>query len=165
MAHSRLLDPPAERVPYIIVSPPLESQRLAYHAYQILRVAFAVLFVVAGADKFVHGLTDWDRALAPAVERMLPIRGHSFMLIVGSIEVFAGVLVAVVPRVGAFFLAGWLGAIVINVLVLGDHLDVAVRNFGLALAAVALGLLARSQKDPLVPPSLAGYTGPRARRL
>jgi len=165
MAESRLLDPPVERVPYIIVSPPLESQRLAYHAYQILRVAFSVLFIVAGADKFVHAITDWDQALAPAVERVLPIAGHSFMLIVGSIEVFAGILVAVVPRVGAFFLAGWLGAIVINVLILGGYLDVAFRNIGLGLAAVALGLLARSQKDPLVPRELDGYTGPRARRL
>lgn len=165
MAESRLLDPPVERIPYIIVSPPLESQRLAYHAYQILRVAFSILFLVAGADKFVHALADWDQALAPALERLLPIGGHTFMLVVGSIEIFAGVLVAVVPRIGAFFLAGWLGAIVINILILGDYFDVALRNSGLALAAVALGLLARSQKEPLVPRELHGYTGPRARRL
>jgi len=122
--------------------------RPAYKAYQILRVGFTIAPILAGLDKFFHLLTNWDMYLSGTVEKALPFSGHAFMLIVGVIEIAAGVLVAALPRVGAFVVAAWLGGIIINLLLIPGFYDVALRDFGLALGAVALGLLAREFSGP-----------------
>src|SRR5438105_11091067 len=100
------------------VSPParisLSAARPAAQAYLVLLAGFAALPVIAGLDKFFHGLVDWDMYLAPRVERLLPVSGHTFMLAVGVIEIAAGLLVALRPRVGAYVVAAWLGGIIIN---------------------------------------------------
>jgi hypothetical protein len=112
-----------------------------YQAYQILHVGFAVLPVVAGLDKFFHVLVNWDMYLAPFIARLLPISGHNLMMIIGVIEVIAGVLVAIKPRIGAWVVAAWLYGIIINLLLLSGYYDVALRDFGLSLGALALGRL------------------------
>lgn len=114
----------------------------AYQAYQILHFAFTVAPIIAGADKFFHVLTNWDKYLAPQIGLMLPISDHMFMLIVGAIEIMAGLLVAFLPRIGAYVVAGWLAAIIVNLLILGSYFDIAVRDFGLCLGALALARLA-----------------------
>ena len=73
----------------------------AYQAYVILHVGFAALPVIAGVDKFFHLLVNWDQYLAPIVTQYLPVTGHTFMLAVGVIEIIAGLLVAIRPRIGA----------------------------------------------------------------
>ncbi len=117
------------------------SKQPAYQAYQILHVAFIVAPVIAGIDKFFHVLVNWDQYLAPAVARLLPFGAHTFMSIVGVIEIAAGLVVALKPRVGAYVVSAWLLGIVINLLLAGSFFDVALRDFGLALGALALGRL------------------------
>ncbi|HLK40790.1 MAG TPA: hypothetical protein VKU41_28750 [Polyangiaceae bacterium] len=113
----------------------------AYQAYQILHWGFVAAPVIAGADKFLHLLTDWDRYLAPALAHLSPLGAHATMLVVGVVEVVAGLVVAVRPRIGAYVVAAWLVGIILNLLLLGAFFDVALRDFGLFLAALALGRL------------------------
>jgi hypothetical protein len=112
-----------------------------YQAYQILHVGFIVAPVVAGLDKFFHLLVNWDMYLAPAIARMSPIGTHQFMLVVGVIEMFAGILVAVKPRIGAYVVAFWFWGIILNLLIYPGYYDIALRDFGLSLGALALGRL------------------------
>ena len=115
----------------------------AYQAYQILHVAFVIAPIVAGIDKFFHVLVNWDMYLAPAIAKLSPIGGHDLMLVVGGVEIIAGILVAIKPRIGAYIVAAWLLGIVINLLLAPGFYDVALRDFGLALGALALGRLSR----------------------
>ena len=120
----------------------VRTQSPAYQAYQILHLAFIVAPVVAGADKFVHFLVNWDQYLSPVVTRMLPVSAHTFMLGVGLIEIVAGLLVAFMPAVGGLVVGAWLCGIIINLLSIPGYYDVALRDFGLALGAFALARLA-----------------------
>jgi len=115
----------------------------AYQAYLILHMGFTVLPILAGLDKFFHLLVDWDQYLAPAVTRMLPVTAHTFMLAVGAIEIVAGLLVAVRPRLGAYIVAAWLWGIIVNLLLVPGFYDIALRDFGLSLGALALARLSR----------------------
>mgnify|MGYP006951328718 CR=1 FL=1 len=119
------------------------SSSPAYQAYQILHVAFVAAPVLAGLDKFFHLLVNWDMYLAPAIARMSPIGGHNLMLAVGVIEIIAGLLVALKPRIGAYVVAAWLLGIIINLLLIGNYFDVALRDFGLSLGALALARLSK----------------------
>jgi len=119
----------------------VRSSSPSAQAYQVLHLAYTIAPIVAGLDKFFHWLVNWDQYLAPAVARMLPVSGHQFMLAVGVIEVVAGVLVAVAPRIGAWVVAAWLLGIIVNLLILPGYFDVALRDFGLMLGAVALARL------------------------
>jgi hypothetical protein len=121
----------------------------AYQGYQILHWGFVAAPTIAGLDKFFHLLTNWDQYLAPAVEKILPFSGHTFMMIVGVIELFAALVVAVKPRIGAYVVAAWLAGIIINLLILGGFYDVALRDFGLLLAALALARLSSVYEQPL----------------
>jgi len=121
---------------------PARVARPAYQAFLILYAGFTALPVLAGADKFLHLLVNWDQYLAPAVANLLPVSGHTFMLVVGAIEVAAGVLVFLWPRVGAVVVALWLWGIIVNLLLAGGYYDVALRDFGLSLGALALFRLA-----------------------
>ncbi len=114
----------------------------AYQAYQLLHWGFVAAPTLAGIDKFFHLLTNWDQYLAPVAERVLPFSGHVFMMIVGVVELIAALIVAVRPRIGAYVVAAWLGLIIINLLVLRGFYDIALRDFGLFLGALALGRLA-----------------------
>ena len=117
--------------------------RPAYQAYQLLYLGFVVAPLVAGLDKFAHVLTDWDKYLAPVVAGLLPFSAHTFMLFVGIVEIGAAVLVAVRPQIGAYVVAAWLAGIVINLLLIPAYLDVALRDFGLMLGALALARLSQ----------------------
>ena len=117
------------------------TRRPAYEAYQILYIGFIVAPFLAGLDKFTHFLTNWDQYLAPAIERLLPVSGHTFMLLVGIVEMAAAVLVAVRPRIGAYVVVAWLVGIIVNLLLIPGYFDVALRDFGLALGALALARL------------------------
>jgi uncharacterized membrane protein YphA (DoxX/SURF4 family) len=113
-------------------------------AFWILRIGFTVAPILAGLDKFFHLLTNWDQYLAPVVDRMLGGYGHEFMLVVGVIEVIAGVGVAIVPRIFAWIVAAWLCGIIVNLLMAGDYYDIALRDLGLVFGAVALARLSAS---------------------
>jgi hypothetical protein len=113
----------------------------AYRGYQILHWGFVALPTIAGIDKFTHLLANWDQYLAPAIAKHLPFSAHVFMLLVGVVELVAALMVAVVPRVGAYVVAAWLAGIITNLVIAGGSLDIALRDFGLLLGALALGQL------------------------
>jgi hypothetical protein len=121
---------------------PRENTRPAYQAYQILHVAFVVAPILAGLDKFIHFLCNWDQYLAPWIANLSPIGGHNLMLVAGVIEVVAGILVAIKPRIAAPIVGIWLVLILVNLLTMGTYFDIALRDLGLALGAFALGRLA-----------------------
>lgn len=119
----------------------------AYQAYQLLHVAFVVAPIVAGLDKFFHLLVNWDQYLAPFVTRLLGGHGHTFMLVVGVVEIAAGLLVAFKPRIGGYVVALWLLGIVLNLLLIPGYFDVALRDFGLSLGALALARLSEAYHE------------------
>jgi len=143
MTHLRSLPPS--------VTGPLETEVAARQAYRLLRTLFTGAPIVFGLDKFVDLLTHWEQYLAPWVDRLVPGTAHQAMLAVGVVEVLAGILVAVRPAIGAYVVAAWLLGIVVNLVSMGDYLDVALRDAGLLVAALALGRLAAAldRRDPL----------------
>jgi uncharacterized membrane protein YphA (DoxX/SURF4 family) len=116
---------------------------LAKQAYRILQLGFVVAPIVSGLDKFTHFLVNWDQYLAPLVNNLLGGHGHEFMLAVGVIEVIAGIGVIIKPRIFAYVVAAWLLGIVVNLLLTGQYFDVALRDFGLSLGALALARLSQ----------------------
>jgi len=114
------------------------ASRPAYQAYQILYAGFVALPILAGLDKFLHLLTNWDMYLAPRIAQILPMSDHNFMLAVGAIEIVAGLLVLLKPRIGSLVVAAWLGGIIVNFLLFPGFYDIALRDFGLMLGALAL---------------------------
>jgi uncharacterized membrane protein YphA (DoxX/SURF4 family) len=120
-----------------------------YQAFMLLRLAFTVAPIAFGLDKFFNVLVDWPIYLAPWINDIAPGSGQDFMYFVGAIEIVAGVLVALKPRYGAYVVAGWLGGIIINLLTLSGYYDIALRDFGLMLAALTLARLASVYDSPL----------------
>lgn len=114
----------------------------ATQAYQILHVAFTLAPLLAGLDKFTHLLVNWDQYLAPTVEHLLPFSGHLFMQIVGVVEIAAAIIVWFRPRFGGYLVAAWLWGIILDLLLIPGYFDVALRDFGLSLGALALARLA-----------------------
>jgi hypothetical protein len=114
----------------------------AYQAYLALRIGFVAAPILFGLDKFTNLLTDWTTYLAPGIDRLVPGSASSAMVAVGVIEIVAGLVVAFRPKFGGYLVAAWLAGIIINLLLLGDYYDVALRDFGLLLAALALARLA-----------------------
>jgi hypothetical protein len=114
----------------------------AYQGYLLLRIGFVVAPILFGLDKFFNILVDWDRYLAPFVNDLVPGNAHQAMLAVGAIEIVAGLAVALRPRFGGYLVAAWLGGIIFNLLAIPDYYDIALRDFGLLLAALTLARLA-----------------------
>jgi len=124
------------------------ASRPAYQAYQILRLAFTVAPIVAGLDKFFNLLVNWEQYLPKIANRMVGGHGHELMLAVGVIEIIAGIGVAVLPKVFAYVVAAWLLLIVVNLLMVPGYFDVALRDFGLSLGALALARLSIAFDTP-----------------
>lgn len=114
----------------------------ARQAFLLLRTVFTVAPVLFGLDKFFGLLTDWTGYLAPQIDALVPGTAHQAMLAVGVVEILAGVLVAVLPRIGGYVVAAWLAGIIVNLLLIGGFYDIALRDFGLLLGALALARLA-----------------------
>jgi hypothetical protein len=121
----------------IVSAPP------ARQAYQILHFAFTAAPIIAGIDKFLHLLVNWDNYLAPWVANLSPIGAHNLMLVFGAIEIIAGLIVAFKPKIGAWIVFAWLWGIIINLLSYPGFYDIALRDFGLSLGALALARLSK----------------------
>jgi hypothetical protein len=113
-----------------------------YQAFLLLRTAFTLAPIVFGLDKFFNILTSWDHYLAPRLNTVIPGTAHQAMLMVGVVEIAAGVLVALRPHIGGYVVAAWLAGIIVNLLLIPGFYDVALRDFGLFVAALALARLA-----------------------
>jgi hypothetical protein len=113
-----------------------------YQGFSLLRVGFTVAPILFGLDKFLNWLTDWPHYLAPEINDIIPGNAHQAMLAVGVIEIVAGLVVAVKPKFGGYLVAAWLAGIIVNLLILGEYYDVALRDFGLLIGALALARLA-----------------------
>jgi hypothetical protein len=117
----------------------------AWQAFALLRTVFTVAPILFGLDKFFNLLTDWPVYLAPIVTDVLPLTGQQFMYVVGGIEIVAGLAVLVIPRFGSLLVAAWLAGIILNLLLVPGYYDVALRDFGLFVAALALFRLSSVQ--------------------
>jgi hypothetical protein len=122
----------------------IDASGPANQAYQILRVGFIVAPIVAGLDKFFNLLVNWEQYLPPFVNRLVGGHGHEMMLAVGVIEIIAGLGVFLKPKVFAYVVSAWLLLIVVNLLMIPGYFDVALRDFGLALGALALARLSQT---------------------
>ena len=123
----------------------------AAQAFMLLRIAFTVAPILFGIDKFANVLTDdWTRYLSSEFNDLLPGSAATAMNILGVVEIAAGLVVAVAPRFGGVLVAGWLGGIILNLLLVGGYGDIALRDFGLLLGALTLARLA------------SGYSGERS---
>jgi hypothetical protein len=120
-----------------------------YQAFSLLRIAFTVAPIAFGLDKFFNVMVDWPIYLAPWINDIAPGSGQDFMYFVGGVEILAGVIVALKPRYGAYVVAAWLAGIVINLLTASGFYDIALRDFGLMLAALTLARLASIYDAPL----------------
>jgi hypothetical protein len=124
------------------------SERLrsdpVYQAFWLLRIGFTVAPILFGLDKFVGILTDWDKYLAPRLDNLIPGTAHQAMFTIGVVEIVAGILVLLRPRVGAYIVAAWLAGIIVNLLLIPGFYDIALRDFGLMLGALTLARLAKA---------------------
>ena len=117
------------------------TTRPSYQAYRILVLGFTVAPIVAGLDKFFNLLVDWNKYLPGVVNNLVGGHGHALMMVVGAVEIAAGIGVALRPRIFSYVVAAWLWGIIINLLLIPGYFDVALRDFGLSLGALALGRL------------------------
>ena len=123
-----------------------DSSTAARQAFLLLRIAFTVAPILFGLDKFAEVLTDdWARYLSPQFNDLIPGSAEDAMYLVGVIEVVAGLVVLALPRYGSLLVAGWLGGIIVNLLLVGGYGDIALRDFGLMLGALTLARLAWSE--------------------
>ena len=119
----------------------VDMARPAHQAFLILYAGFVLLPILAGLDKFFNLLVDWSIYVPPLASQILPVSTATFLMVVGVIEVAAGLLVLYRPQIGAYVVALWPLGIIANLLLIPGFYDVAARDFGLSLAALALGRL------------------------
>jgi hypothetical protein len=120
-----------------------------FQAFSLLRTGFTVAPILFGLDKFFNILVEWPKYLAPWINDIAPGSAQDFMYFVGGVEILAGVVVALKPRYGAYLVAGWLGGIIVDLLTHSGYYDIALRDFGLLIGALALGRLAAAYDPPL----------------
>ncbi|MFJ2034210.1 hypothetical protein [Streptosporangium sp. NPDC087985] len=113
-----------------------------YQAFLLLRTVFTVAPILFGLDKFANLLVDWPSYLAPWIDTIVPGTAGQAMYVIGVVEVVAGITVALIPRFGSWLVAAWLAGIIVNLLTVPGFYDIALRDFGLLVAAVALARLA-----------------------
>lgn len=133
---STTMTPPNTNADHDDISDPV------FQAFWLLRIGFTVAPILFGLDKFLHWLVDWDIYLAPEFTDLFNAQAHTLMYFVGAIEIVAGLVVLVRPRFGGYLVAAWLTGIIVNLLMMADYYDLALRDFGLLLAALTLARLA-----------------------
>src|SRR3954468_2216924 len=120
-----------------------KSNETVRSVWTILRFVFGIVPIIAGIDKFTNLLTNWDMYLHPGIASMLPFSVHTFMQIVGVIEIIAGLLVFIKPAIGAYVVMAWLICIALTLLASGKYLDVAVRDLVMAFSAMSMARLSK----------------------
>jgi hypothetical protein len=115
-----------------------------FQAFWLMRLGFTLVPILFGADKFAHVMVNWDKYLAPDLQRWLsPFDTvHQTMYVVGGVEIFAGIVVLVLPRVGGYLVALWLAGIIVNLAIIGGYWDIMMRDVALFLLALTFARLA-----------------------
>jgi uncharacterized membrane protein HdeD (DUF308 family) len=121
----------------------LTSNQTFNQTYQLLKYTFVVVPIVAGLDKFTNILTDWSQYINPTLADILPFSVSTFMMIVGVIEILAGLIVLKKPEIGGLIVAAWLAGIALSLLVGFSYVDVAVRDLVMAISALSMARLAK----------------------
>jgi hypothetical protein len=134
--------------PHSAVPPGLRAAAASRQAFLLLRTVFTVAPILFGLDKFANVLTDWPRYLAHLIDDIVPGTAQHAMYAVGVVKILAGIAVALIPRYGALLVAAWLAGIIANLLIIGDHYEVALRDFGLPGAPRQLP--AQTRRNPSV---------------
>lgn len=117
-------------------------------SWWLLRVTYGLLFIIAGADKFMNLVTDWPKYISPMILNMVPLNASQFIMGVGIIEIIIGVLTLfVMTRLGAYLTMVWLLFIVVNLLTMGTYFDIAVRDTVMAIGALVLAMLTDAVED------------------
>jgi len=124
----------------------INVQQSLKQPFNLLKYTFVIVPIVAGADKFTNLLTQWDQYLNPSIGSLLPFSASVFMMVVGVIEIIAGIIVLKKPEIGGYIVAAWLVLIAFTLLAGFDHVDVAVRDLVMAIAALAMARLAKLKK-------------------
>jgi len=119
------------------------SSQTLRSTFNLLKLTFGIVPIVAGADKFTNLLTNWENYINPSLAHMLPFAPHTFMMIVGLIEIIAGLIVLTRPAIGGFIVAAWLTLIALTLLAGGNYLDVAVRDIVMAIGAFSMARIAK----------------------
>ena len=109
----------------------------------LLKYTFGMVPMVAGADKFTNLLTDWEHYLNPTIAGMLPFSGHTFMMIVGVVEIIAGIIVLKKTEIGGYIVSAWLTLIALSLLMGLEHVDVAVRDLVMAICAYSMARMSK----------------------
>ena len=119
------------------------SNQIVRSVWIVLKITFSVVPVVAGLDKFTELIVNWDMYLHPGIVSMLPFSAHTFMQIVGVIEIVAGILVFAKPAIGGWVVMAWLICIALTLIAGGNYLDVAVRDIVMSIGAMSLARLSK----------------------
>lgn len=118
-------------------------QQVIKPTFNLLKLTFGLVPIVAGLDKFTNLLTNWEQYINPSIGEMLPFSGHSFMMIVGVIEIVAGILVLKKTEIGGYIVAAWLALISLTLLASFSYVDVAVRDLVMAISAFSMARIAK----------------------
>jgi hypothetical protein len=121
----------------------METNPNIHSIFKLLQYTYVILPVAAGLDKFTNILTNWEQYIAPSTAQLLPFSAATFMMIVGVIEIVAGILVFIKPAIGGYVVAAWLVLIALSLLVSGIYLDIAVRDLVMAVGAFSMARLAK----------------------
>ena len=121
----------------------IHLQQTIKPTFNLLKLTFGIVPIVAGLDKFTNLLTNWEQYIDPNIGSLLPFEGHTFMMIVGVIEIVAGVIVLKKPEIGGYIVAVWLTLIALTLLAGFNYVDVAVRDLVMAISAFAMARMAK----------------------
>lgn len=123
----------------------IKNQTLT-QVFNLLKYTFVIVPIVAGADKFTNLLTNWEQYINPTIANLLPVSASVFMMIVGIIEIAAGIIVLKKAEIGGYIVAGWLTVIALSLLISFNYVDVAVRDLVMAIAALSMAKIAKVVK-------------------
>ena len=122
----------------------MESSTYVRKAYGVMKLTYGIVPIVAGLDKFTNILTQWENYLNPAIAQMIPFSPHTFMMIVGVVEIVAGIIVFLRPAIGGYIVMAWLALIALSLLAGKQYLDVAVRDLVMAIGAYSFVQIAKT---------------------
>ena len=119
------------------------SPHVLKQTFYLLKYTFVLLPIIAGADKFTNLLTNWEQYVNPSFATLLPVSPSVFMMIVGIIEIAAGLIVLKKNEIGGYIVAGWLAVVALSLIIGLNYIDVAVRDLVMAISALSMARISK----------------------